>query len=160
MPMVRLIYVSQVTDELDIEGLKEILKIAREKNKEAGVTGVLCYDPKYFMQWLEGPRDHVNRIYAAIVKDPRHENITILDYQEVSRRSFEKWSMAYVSSRKADQDILFKYSARPDFNPSSMSAESATGFLNELAAEKDVLLGQAVSDEDFLEYPLKRKKGQ
>ncbi len=160
MPLVRLIYVSQMTDKMDVDGLKEILSVARQNNEKTGVTGVLCYDPKYFMQWLEGPRDAVNRIYADIVKDPRHLNITILDYQEIGRRSFEKWSMAYVSTRKADQSVLFKYSASPDFDPFGMNAENAVGFLVELAAEKNELLSRTVNDEDFLEYPLKKKKDE
>ncbi len=158
MPLIRLIYASEVTNKLDFEGLTEILKVARKNNRKADVTGVLCYDPKYFMQWLEGPRDSVNRLYTVIVGDPRHTGITILDYQEISRRNFEKWSMAYVSTRKADQSILFKYSTSPHFDPFGMSAESAAGFLAELTAQKDEILGQTVNDEDFLEYPLKREK--
>jgi hypothetical protein len=149
MPLVRLIYASAVTDACDLKGLKEILKIAREHNRKEGVTGVLCYDPQYFLQWLEGPRDKVNQLYTVILKDPRHAAVTILDYREVHHRVFEDWSMAYVSTRKMDQRILFKYAAGNRFDPFALTAEGARAFLIEISQASHEFLDQAVSAQDF-----------
>ncbi|ABW67474.1 BLUF domain-containing protein [Desulfosudis oleivorans] len=146
MSLVRLIYASQLTEACDLKALRQILKVARERNKDLAVTGVLCYDPQYFLQWLEGPMDHVNSLYVDIVKDPRHANATILDYRQVSARSFESWSMAYVAMNEVDAAVLFKYSATRQFNPFEMSADSVVGFITDLAREKDAFFNQSETD--------------
>ncbi|MFZ5562457.1 MAG: BLUF domain-containing protein [Thermodesulfobacteriota bacterium] len=146
MPLVRLIYTSELTETCDLKSLRQILKIARERNQNLAVTGVLCYDPQYFLQWLEGPRDHVNNLYLSIIKDPRHTRVTLLDYREVSQRVFEKWSMAYLSMNDVDKAICFKYSSGLQFNPFEMSADSAAGFITALAGEKDRFFSRADMD--------------
>lgn len=143
MPLVRLIYASEATGETDLKSLRNILKTAREKNRDLGITGVLCYDPQYFLQWLEGSREHVNQLYASIVRDLRHTRVTLLDYREISARSFEEWSMAYVSMSDVDQALLFKYAATPRFNPFDMSADSVAGFITALSQAKDAFFSES-----------------
>jgi hypothetical protein len=149
MPLVRLIYASQSTELAKLDILVSILKVARKNNKKGGITGILCYDPKYFLQWLEGPRDSINNLYSIIMKDPRHKNVTLLDYQEISVRTFERWSMAYASTSKANRSLLFKYSVGLSFDPYNLNAEGARGFLMELSKENEKSLDRTFTDDDF-----------
>ena len=66
MKKVRLIYVSRMTEACDTKALQDILDASQKNNAERGICGVLCYDPLFFMQCLEGERDAVNEIYARI----------------------------------------------------------------------------------------------
>jgi len=55
MNQVRLTYVSRMTESCDMEAVEEILRVSRPQNAARGITGMLCYDPQYFLQCLEGP---------------------------------------------------------------------------------------------------------
>ncbi len=148
MTLVRLLFTSRSTPDCNLDDIRGILEVAREKNMKRGISGILFYDPKYFIQWLEGPRRSVNALYADILKDSRHQDVTILDYQEVDARSFGKWSVAYVSARKTDQSILFKYSSGTAFDPFGLSSRSAVKLIFELADANEAFLSESISDDD------------
>lgn len=134
--LVRLIYVSKMTDVCDTKALEEILKVSRQNNARHGVTGILCYDPAFFLQCLEGPRDIVNDLYADIARDRRHKFVNLLKYEDISERQFGEWSMAFVSISMLDKEMLEKYSNRGPFSPFTMTSEQAHDFLLEVAALK------------------------
>lgn len=129
MHMVRLIYVSTMTEACDTKALQDILSASKKNNAERGISGVLCYDPAFFMQCLEGPRDGVNEIYARITADNRHKNITLLEYTEIEARLFENWTMGFLRPDILDKETLAKYSATGRVNPHSLNAEQARNFL-------------------------------
>lgn len=142
MNLVRLIYASQLSEKCRPDNVRSLLQTARERNPKAGVTGILCYNPLYFTQWIEGGRHAVNRIFESIMRDPRHENVVILDYAEVPEREFTDWSMAYVDTDHLDRRLILKFCPTDTFNPMTMSAESARRFLIEIAErQKDSLDG-------------------
>jgi len=76
MYLVRLIYASQVTDRVTQEDIQQIVEAAKRNNSRAELTGLLCFNRKYFLQVLEGSRTKVNAAYQHIKKDPRHNNLT------------------------------------------------------------------------------------
>ncbi len=96
MNMVRLIYMSHFNGSANPHDIQDILAISRKNNEEWGITGALCYNPNYFLQCLEGPRDSVNTLYKQILCDERHQEVTLLEYCDIHERKFEKWSMAYA----------------------------------------------------------------
>lgn len=130
--LVRLIYVSSITESFTSSDIEEILHIAREKNDKNNVTGALCFSQKYFLQCLEGSRTQVNETYHRILNDKRHEKIVMLEYQEIVEREFYDWSMAYMPDMSLTRSINMKYSASPEFDPYTMSGESAHCFLSAL----------------------------
>ena len=136
MHMVRLIYVSTMTDACDTEALQDILSASKKNNAERGISGVLCYDPAFFMQCLEGPRDAVNEIYSRITSDERHKNITLLEYTEVDRRLFENWSMGFLRPNIFDKETLAKYTTTGRVNPHALKAEQARNFLLDLVEQQ------------------------
>ena len=95
----RLIYASHSTvdpAEQDAE-LDAILTSARRRNPDLGVTGALLASDDWFVQTLEGEQAVVQDLYAAIERDPRHEQISILQAGTVDERVFGRWSMARVA---------------------------------------------------------------
>ena len=96
--MLQLVYESCSTRDITEIDIAEIMTAARANNVKAGVTGMLIYHQGMFIQVLEGPEDHVNKVFAHIERDPRHDDIWILARMTVERRSFEHWSMGLASS--------------------------------------------------------------
>lgn len=140
MKMVRLIYASKSSPKMNLSDITKILRVARVKNLELGVTGLLCIEKSVFVQWLEGPRDAVNTLYATILKDERHERVTILDYSEVNERSFGNWEMGFVSPDHFDKRLVLKYSTSAHFEPFSMTSESVRLFLLEFGGtQKEII---------------------
>lgn len=81
----------------DAEGLADILKVARHKNAELGVTGALMLYDDWFAQVLEGPQAVVEKLYARIKTDTRHNGIRLNEAGLVPKQLFGKWAMAVVA---------------------------------------------------------------
>lgn len=77
--------------------LIDLLMVARDKNKEYHVTGMLLYCQGTFMQVIEGPKASIDLIYKAIESDLRHKNIIKLSTGAITERNFPHWSMAFAS---------------------------------------------------------------
>lgn len=129
MHNVRLIYVSKMTEACDTEALQDILSTSQENNEERGISGVLCYDPTFFMQVLEGPRDAINETYSRIAADTRHKDLTLLEYVEVEERLFGDWTMTFIRPDILDPETRKKFSVRDHINPFVLSADQAREFL-------------------------------
>ncbi|MGX7744678.1 BLUF domain-containing protein [Rhodopseudomonas parapalustris] len=99
-PLYRLLYVSEnriAGDVADVgREIETILNASRRHNHKLGITGALIFNCGFFAQVLEGPRDAVERIFAVIRKDPRHNKIQVITAAEVEAREFPDWTMAYI----------------------------------------------------------------
>lgn len=132
MTLTRLIYSSQISDDFEHHDIKKILAIANKRNHQKGISGLLVFDHKSFLQCLEGPRPEVNRLYSKIVTDPRHTDITLLDVSDITNRQFGSWGMGYVPDAKITQKIIFRYSATQSFAPAKMSGSDVIDLLLDL----------------------------
>jgi hypothetical protein len=95
------IYASAARDFTDV-ALRELLGQARFRNTQAGVSGILLYTSGSFFQVLEGAPEVVDATFARIVKDARHEKVTVINREPIAHRSFEDWSMGYSSISRED----------------------------------------------------------
>jgi len=95
-----LIYISRSVDHFDDTLLLNLLSSARKRNLQNQITGLLLYDDKTFVQYIEGPKQPLNQLMATISRDPRH---TVMAYllREPSEegRLFPDWSMGYDHMR-------------------------------------------------------------
>ena len=91
----QLTYISTAREGVDAQACRAILEEARPRNTERGVTGLLLYNGKRFVQVLEGREEDVRDIYAMIEDDPRHHGLVIVGEEYVPEREFEQWAMAY-----------------------------------------------------------------
>jgi hypothetical protein len=92
-----LVYVSTASHHLSEAEISHLLDRARERNAKEQVTGVLLYSHGNFMQYLEGPRAGVARVYEHIVADRLHHGIIELVREPIPTREFADWTMAFRS---------------------------------------------------------------
>jgi hypothetical protein len=78
--------------------MADILLRSRNNNARVGVTGMLVYRQKHFLQVLEGPKSAVLELYERIEGDPRHFRIAQLSSERIQQRSFGGWSMGYAEA--------------------------------------------------------------
>jgi hypothetical protein len=136
--LVRLLYVSRAIDK-DPKAIEGILDASRHHNVSNGITGVLCYGGGIFLQAIEGGREAVNKLYNHIVADPRHTDVVLLHYQEISERRFGGWTMGQVNLAKLNTSIVLKYSERPEFDPYAVSGSVSLALLEELMATASII---------------------
>ena len=125
MYLTRLVYTSSFSDTFNSVDIEDILSVARKNNEKNDVTGMLCFNRKFFLQCLEGSRSAVNTTYHKILNDKRHANIVMLNFEEIDAREFSHWSMGYLPESKLTAPINLKYSSSDDFTPYQMSGKSA-----------------------------------
>ncbi len=137
--LVRLMYASRAVPAVDTEELHAILRQSKASNPAHGITGVLCLSDSIFLQVLEGGRSAVNRLYNRIAADPRHTDVELLLYQEISERRFAGWSMGQVNMARLNPSLLLKYSATATLDPYAVSGEVSLALFEELVATASVM---------------------
>lgn len=137
--LVRLLYASRARGAVSQDILEAILTESRRNNPAQGITGILCYGGDVYMQLLEGGRAAVNDLYNRIVRDERHDPVTLLHYQEITERHCSGWTMGQVNLHKVNPSILLKYSERPQLDPFSTSGCAALALLEELMATAQIV---------------------
>lgn len=136
--LVRLLYASRAVDMGD-EAIASILAHSRQYNPALGITGILCYGGGVFLQAIEGGRMAVSELYGHILKDPRHKDVVLLDFQEISERRFGGWTMGTVNLLKLNHSILLKYSEKPELDPYAASGKVSMALLEELMATASII---------------------
>jgi hypothetical protein len=136
--LVRLMYASRATEPLRPEALTAILKKSTQNNPAVGVTGVLCFSGEIFLQVLEGGRSQVSALYNRIAQDPRHKDVVLLSYDEISERSFAGWAMGQVNMGRLNAAVLLKYSEAAVLDPYAVSGKVSMALFNELVATASI----------------------
>lgn len=93
-----------------------ILIHSRRNNKQRDVGGVLHFGGGYFFQYLEGPADVVDGLYARICRDQRHHDVRRLTRRPIRSRRFENWSMKFVAIERIVGEVLRRHGME-DFDP-------------------------------------------
>jgi hypothetical protein len=137
--LVRLMYASRAVGSFDEEELGAILRQSRGTNPAAGITGVLCYSQGIFMQVLEGGRTAVNRIYNQITRDPRHAQVELLCYEEITERRFAGWAMGQVDVHLLNPALLLKYSEKALLDPYAVSGRVSLALFEEMLATASIV---------------------
>ncbi len=134
--LVRLLYASRAVGPIDDALVASIVGKAREHNSAHGLTGFLCTSAEggVFLQVLEGGRAAVNELYGRILRDPRHRDVTLLDYEEIGERRFATWRMGSVNLNRVNLGTILRFSECPAFDPFGMSGKAALALLGELLA--------------------------
>ena len=136
--LVRLLYASRAIDP-SCSAIEDILQQSRSVNPSQGITGILCYGGGVFLQALEGGRGQVNELYGHILRDARHRDVVLLDYEEITERRFGGWTMGQVNMNKINTSILLKYAEKPELDPYSVSGKVSLALLEELMATASII---------------------
>jgi hypothetical protein len=134
--LVRLLYASRASQTIDGEMVREIVHRSEANNLEKGITGILCTYPEggIFLQVLEGARSEVNALYNKILVDTRHQDVTLLRYEEIEERHFAGWRMGSVDMKRVNLSTILRFSEKAALDPFSMTGASAKALLEELAS--------------------------
>ncbi len=81
-----------------------------------------------------GGRAAVNELYDLIPRDPRHRDITLLDYAEIGERRFATWRMGDVILNRVNLGTILRFSESPVLDPFQLSGKTALALLEELMA--------------------------
>ena len=136
--LVRLLYASRAVDTTT-QAIDAILSQSRQSNPLCGITGILCYGGGIFLQAIEGGRMAVSELFSHIQKDPRHKDVVLLHYEEISERRFGGWTMGQVNLSKLNHSILLKYSEKPELDPYAVSGKVSFALLEELMATASIV---------------------
>ena len=115
-----ILYRSLARPGLLADDLNAIIATAQERNRQLGVTGLLLHGrletipsaPGEFVQWVEGPEEEVENLFALIETDERHRDVEVLGRGSIAEltdashtsvqvdlaagRLFPMWSMGLV----------------------------------------------------------------
>lgn len=83
-----LTYRSEAATTYSKSEINALVAAARARNHSVGVTGMLLYDGRRFLQTLEGQPEAVDLLWASIQRDTRHGAIEVLSQHIVPARLF------------------------------------------------------------------------
>jgi hypothetical protein len=127
----RLIYASTVTTPLDPAGINLLLTRARLRNGLRGISGLMIFDSKYFLQALEGSQRELSSLYALLVNDPRHRDLMLLKFGAIESRIFPSWNMAFAPADAAHWAVLSRRMVGPRFDPYTLDGTAAEALLTD-----------------------------
>lgn len=90
-------YFSTASSKFQNSDLSKIMDTAVSTNRGLGVTGLLCYRDRCFVQFLEGDESIVKNLYEKIKKDDRHTGCFVLMEDSIDKRLFAQWDMALAN---------------------------------------------------------------
>ena len=137
--LVRLLYASTLKSNNDPAVIDSILAQSRDHNPALGITGILVHSGGIFLQALEGGRKQVSELYSHITKDPRHTDVVLLHYEEITERLYGSWTMGQVNLAKVNTSVLLKYSETAELNPYGVSGAVSLALLEELMVSAAVI---------------------
>ncbi len=89
------LYIS-TAPSLSRDEVEAILASSARNNPARGVTGLLLYNGRNFLQLLEGEEVELVDLMVRISHDPRHAGVSILDRKNIEERSCPGWAMKRV----------------------------------------------------------------
>jgi hypothetical protein len=78
------------------EEVESILEASARNNPERGITGLLLYNGRNFLQLLEGEESALVALMVRIGNDPRHTGISMIERKAIMQRSCPGWAMKRV----------------------------------------------------------------
>ena len=131
--MKRLIYSSHSSENIDFKVVGEILTHAVKRNKEIGITGMMVYDGKYFLQCIEGDETVVDELWQKLTKDTRHHSLYINGTEFDEKRLFRDWNMGYMNNRHEIQKMIQSVTGNDVFSPETLNYAHAKLLLLQLS---------------------------
>lgn len=95
--MKKLLYTSRRADAGPAT-LDAILAVSRRRNRADGITGVLLYDDRRYLQLLEGDHDALARCFLRIAMHPAHREIAVIAFEDSAVRLFSGWDMHDIAA--------------------------------------------------------------
>ena len=78
------------------EEVEAILAASARNNPARGITGLLLFNGRNFLQLLEGEAGEVAGLMDTITADSRHAGVSVLDRRTIKARTCPDWAMKRV----------------------------------------------------------------
>jgi hypothetical protein len=130
----RLIYTSRARMPVDT---KALLAQAQINNALRGITGGLALLDGVFIQYLEGSEAAVTDVFERIRRDPRHQDVKVLEQRAVKGRMFGDWSMAALHWTERTTQIFRSFSPGLDLDLHETDPMTAAPLFRAWAATED-----------------------
>jgi hypothetical protein len=106
----RLVYVSLPTEPKLLVDAYNIQNVAQRNNEKLEVIGMLIYDNGRFMQFLEGSKRNVKKIFSKIELDSRHHHVDVISQNYIPQRQFSDWHirLTFISEIQMRSGIIYK----------------------------------------------------
>ncbi|CAM3191397.1 BLUF domain-containing protein [Sphingomonas antarctica] len=101
----QLVYISTVSPSV-APNVAHILRVSQSNNQRDGLTGLLFFNGKRFLQVLEGEKAAIQQAIARIRADDRHRAIVVLSNRSVDQREFGEWAMADATGMMRSDHFL------------------------------------------------------
>lgn len=112
-----------------VNEVASIVAQSQPRNAALGITGILLFDGRYFMQTIEGPPATTTDLFQSIANDDRHEDIRPFGRHELEERDFPDWHMELLGPDETAQIVpdlkRFGFSYRRLREVQAMAAEVA-----------------------------------
>ncbi len=86
--LLSILYISYMVKKYSHQQLVDIMENFYNNNLKYGITGVLFHSNGNVIQYIEGKKDKIKKLYDNIQNDYRHKNIYTLYKQEIEERLF------------------------------------------------------------------------
>ena len=90
------------SEQID-KDLASICASAQANNPSTGITGMLFYHGKRFLQIIEGEKPALNTLMERLAQDPRHSQIERLIDEPVIKRRLGQWNMETLNLSKDEK---------------------------------------------------------
>lgn len=117
--------------------IRKILASARSNNAPKGITGALLFNGSCFAQVLEGPLSAIEAVFEIIQRDPRHDDVTVLESGLAAGRDFPDWSMAFAGSAEESSGAFAEFRFENALASPSDSAAEVQQLLRSLVVQED-----------------------
>jgi hypothetical protein len=98
-----IIYISQLAPGQNCAVFSAICRVARSRNSDLGIAGVLLFDGERFLQWLHGAHDPVSQLMDTIVVDTRHTGVRVLLEMPLGTTSVDpRWRTGFIDADALD----------------------------------------------------------
>jgi hypothetical protein len=97
----QILYCSLVKESMSPAQIDALIASSVSLNRLDGITGLLMYDGRSFLQLIEGPPESVSNLWRRLLNDRRHFAIVKLYHaHELETRTCFGWEMRRVDRRE------------------------------------------------------------
>ena len=103
-PLHQIAYTSRRSPDVDDDQIVDDIALpAYRKNRLLEITGCLWFDDDYFVQFIEGPRGNLSKLFTSIMKDARHHDVRELVNRPIVDRHFARFALRVVRNNEIDR---------------------------------------------------------
>ncbi len=126
------VYWSRVASGLSVPDLYDLLDQCESRNLKQGITGLLVFNNRFFLQVLDGPQPAVARLMEHIQSDGRHHSVHVVASLPHQERRWGAWHSSHLGSTESQRQLLSWHHVLGVFDPKALTPADLRGLMQEL----------------------------